>query len=86
MVAETTPQTTAPTPDSAIYITNALAASLYGAAAVGFCYFLGGSLGSGIAPMHGILESSLMAAHVVVIILGHALAVNYLLPGIHSYA
>jgi len=52
----------------------ALAASLYAAAAYGFCYFLRGSIGGGIAPMHGILESPLMAAHVTVIILGHALA------------
>ncbi|HUS47554.1 MAG TPA: cytochrome c biogenesis protein CcsA [Phycisphaerae bacterium] len=52
----------------------ALSASLYSTAALMFCHFLPASVGAGIAAAHGILNSPVMAAHVTVIILGHAMA------------
>lgn len=51
----------------------ALAASLYATVALLMGYFLPGAMGAGITAQHGILASPVMAIHVAVIIVGHAL-------------
>jgi ABC-type transport system involved in cytochrome c biogenesis permease subunit len=51
----------------------ALAASLYATVALLMGFFLPGTMGAGIAAQHGILASPVMAVHVAVIIVGHAL-------------
>jgi ABC-type transport system involved in cytochrome c biogenesis permease subunit len=52
----------------------AIAASLYATIGLLMCLLFPEAIGSGIAPTHGILSSPIMAAHVAVIITGHALA------------
>ncbi len=52
----------------------ALAAALYATVAMLFCFFMPDRMGAEISAKHGILNSPIMAAHVSVIIVGHALA------------
>ena len=51
----------------------ALAAALYATVALLMGFFLPGQMGAGIGAQHGILASPVMAVHVAVIIVGHAL-------------
>jgi len=52
----------------------ALSAAFYATVGLLSCFFLPGRMGAGIAAPHGILSSPVMAAHVAVIIVGHAFA------------
>ncbi len=51
-----------------------LAAAFYATVAMLFCFFVPERMGADISAKHGILNSPIMAVHVSVIIVGHALA------------
>jgi ABC-type transport system involved in cytochrome c biogenesis permease subunit len=52
----------------------AIAAGFYGTAALLACSFWSSQIGADITPAHGILYSPLLAVHVAIIIIGHAMA------------